>query len=70
MSTRLKSDEKPLDSIRFFLKRCAKFHTSKQKNFYTIKVTEHWNTVPSELVVESPMEMFKTRLDIYPHSLL
>ena len=30
-----------------------KFHTNMQKNFFTVRVTEHWNRLPRE-VVESP----------------
>ncbi|KFV87220.1 hypothetical protein N308_01790, partial [Struthio camelus australis] len=38
-----------------------KFHLSLRKNFFTVRVTEHWNRE----VVESPsLEIFKTRLDV------
>ena len=40
-----------------------------QKNFFTVKVMEHWNRLPRE-VVESPMEIFKTCLDAYLYDLL
>ena len=35
-----------------------KFHTNACKNFFTVKLTEHWNRLHRELV-ESPQEMFK-----------
>jgi len=38
-----------------------KFHTNMRKNF-TVRVTEHWNWLPRE-VVGSPLEIFKTHLD-------
>ena len=38
------------------------FRTNVSKNFFTVRVTEHWNRLPRE-VVESPMEIFKTSLD-------
>jgi len=46
-----------------------KFCTNMQKNFLTVRVTEHWNRLPRE-VVESPVEMFKTHLDSYLCDLL
>ena len=40
-----------------------KFYLNMRKNFFTLRVTEHWNRLPRE-VVESPSpEIFKTRLD-------
>ncbi|KFV84810.1 hypothetical protein N308_11140, partial [Struthio camelus australis] len=41
-----------------------KFHLNMRKNFFTVRVTEHWNRLPRE-VVESPLlEIFKTRPDV------
>ena len=38
---------------------------SMRKNFFTLKVTEHWNRLYRE-VLESPfLEIFKTHLDIF-----
>jgi len=45
-----------------------KFHPNVSKNFFTVRVMEHWNRLPKE-VVEAPLEMFKTHLDTYPCSL-
>ena len=40
-----------------------KFHTNVQKNFFTVRVMEHWNRLPRE-AVESPfLEIFNTQLD-------
>ena len=39
-----------------------KFHLNMTKNFFTLRVTKHWNRLPRE-VVESPLEIFKTHLD-------
>ncbi|GAB0194358.1 mitochondrial enolase superfamily member 1 [Grus japonensis] len=39
-----------------------KFHLNMRKNFFTLRVTEHWNRLQE--VVESPsLEIFKTHLD-------
>ncbi|KFO84402.1 hypothetical protein N320_03030, partial [Buceros rhinoceros silvestris] len=40
-----------------------KFRLNTRKNFFTEKVTEPWNRLPRE-VVESPLEIFKTRVDV------
>ena len=48
---------------------CRKFHTNMRKNFFTVRVTEHWNRLHRE-AVECPMEIFKTHLDAYLCDLL
>jgi len=39
-----------------------KFQLNTRKNFFTLRVTEHWNRLPRG-VVDSSMEIFKTCLD-------
>jgi len=46
-----------------------KFCTSMQRNFFTMRVTEHCHWLPRE-VVHSPLKIFKTCLDTYLCSLL
>jgi len=46
-----------------------KFRLNMRKNVFPLRVTEHWNRLPSE-VVESPLEILKTRLDKVLCSLL
>jgi len=47
----------------------GKFHLSTRKNCFTIKVAEHWNRLPRE-VVETPTEILKTCLDAFLCDLL
>ncbi|KFP33085.1 hypothetical protein N325_01838, partial [Colius striatus] len=40
-----------------------RFQRNTRKNFFTVRVMEHWNRLP-QLVVESPsLGTFKTHLD-------
>jgi len=43
-----------------------KFHVNTRKNFFTVRVTEHWNRLPRGVVGSPSLEMFKTRLDVDP----
>ena len=49
---------------------CRKFHTSMQKNFFKVRVMDHWNTLPREAVESPALEIFKTQLDAYLCDLL
>ena len=50
--------------------RHRKFCTNVHKNFFTVRVMEHWNRLPRE-VGESPfVKIFKTYLDAYLCDLL
>ena len=47
-----------------------KFNTNMSKNFFTVRVTEHWNRCP-RAVVDSPyLEIFRTHLDAFLCNLL
>ena len=39
-------------------------------NFSTVRVMEHWNRLPWEVVESPSVEIFKTHLDVYLCSLL
>jgi len=50
--------------------KLRKFHLNMRKNFFTLRVMEHWNRLPREIVVSPSLEIFKTRLDEVLCSLL
>jgi len=50
--------------------RHSKFQLNIRKNFFTLRVTEHWNRLPREVVDSPSLEIFKTRLDAVLCSLL
>jgi len=47
-----------------------KFCLNMRKNFFTLRVTEHWNRLPRGVVESPSLEIFKTHLDKVLCSLL
>jgi len=47
-----------------------KFRLNIKKNFFTLRVMEYQNMLPMEVVDSPSLEIFQTRLDAVPCSLL
>ncbi|GAB0178175.1 hypothetical protein GRJ2_000282800 [Grus japonensis] len=47
-----------------------KFHLNMRKNFFIVRVTEHWDRLPREAVESPSLERFKTHLDVILCNLL
>jgi len=47
-----------------------KFRLNMRKNFFTLRVAEHWNRLPRDIVYSPSLETFKTHLDKLLCSLL
>jgi len=47
-----------------------KFRLNMRKNFFPLRVMEHWNRLPREVVESPSLEIFKTRVDKVLYSLL
>ncbi|PKU31953.1 hypothetical protein llap_17743 [Limosa lapponica baueri] len=47
-----------------------KFHLNMRRNFFPVRVAEHWNRLPREVVEPPSLETFKTHLDKFLCNLL
>jgi len=47
-----------------------KFHLNMRKNFFTLRVIEHWHRLPREVVESPSLEIIISRLDEVLYNLL
>jgi len=47
-----------------------KFHLNTRKNFFPLRVMEHWNRLPKDVQESPSLEILKTHLDAVLYSLL
>lgn len=50
--------------------RHGKFHTNMRNKLFTVRVAEHQNKLPREVVEFHPLKIFKTHLDNFLCSLM
>ncbi|KFV81100.1 hypothetical protein N308_05461, partial [Struthio camelus australis] len=43
--------------------KCRKLCLNMRKNFFTVRVTEHWRRLPREVVGSPSLKIFKSYLD-------
>ncbi|KAK4825529.1 LOW QUALITY PROTEIN: hypothetical protein QYF61_000106 [Mycteria americana] len=54
------------DQRQWALTETREVPSEHQETLFTVKVTEHWNSLPREVVESLSLEILKSRLDIIP----